>query len=113
MTSPQRLDLDISKGSVFGPVVFTAVDKNGNAFDLTNWQVFAKSTNDFRQLNDLQPLITNAVAGQIMIQLTQQQTDSFSVGRNRWDLILQRPTGERLAPYYGGNLTVSEAVSNV
>jgi hypothetical protein len=113
MTSPPRFDLDVVKGSIFGPVMFTAVDATGNPINLTNWQVFAKSTNGFGQLYDLQPFVSNPAAGQITIQLTQQQTDLFSIGRNRWDFMLQRPTGERLPPFLGGNLTVTEPVSNV
>src|SRR6516162_5321705 len=116
MTSPPRFDIDVVKGSIYGPAMFTAVDVSGNPINLTNWQVFAKSTNGFGQLFDLQPQIlaqTGAQVGQFIIQLTQQQTDLFSIGRNRWDLILQRPTGERLPPYLGGNLTVTEPVSNV
>jgi hypothetical protein len=113
MTSPPRFDIDVVKGSIFGPVMFTAVDATGNPINLTNWQVFAKSTNGFGQIYDLQPLVSNAAAGQIVIQLTQQQTDLFSIGRNRWDFMLQRPTGERLPPFLGGNLTVTEPVSNV
>ena len=115
MTSPPRFDLDVVKGSIFGPIVFTAVDSSGNLMDLTNWTAVAKSTNGFGQLYDLQPVIANQLTnkGQIVIQLTPQQTDLFSIGRNRWDFMLQRPTGERLPPFLGGNLTVTEPVSNV
>ncbi|MFA7302071.1 MAG: hypothetical protein WC069_07200, partial [Candidatus Shapirobacteria bacterium] len=96
--TPAALNLTIIKGITFGPVLITCKDSGGAAVNLTGWSVTA----DARQSPSkavafsLAPQITDAAAGQITVGFSDEQTNALPAGTFRWDLVLERPTGERL-----------------
>jgi len=110
--TPAVLNFTIYKGMTFNSLIFNVKDVNGNAIDLTGWVVFAKSRNSYGQLIDLAPTITNAVAGQITIALTQTKTDSFNIGEQQWDMTFQKPDLTKIGPYVTGRITVKDPVTH-
>ena len=110
--TPATLDLTIYRGITLDPVIFNVKDGTGAAINLSGWQVFAKSRNGNGKVIDLAPVITNAASGQVTISLDGTATAAFSSGDNRWDMIFQKPTGEKLGPYISGRVLVNSTVTN-
>ena|ERR1051325_499516 len=109
--TPARLDLTIYRGITFNPIQIQAKDGTGTPVDLTGWQVFAKSRNGYGQPIDLEPTITNAATGTISIDFTAAETAAFKTGENQWDMIFERPTGERIGPYISGTISIKDPVT--
>ena len=110
--TPGVLNMTIYKGLAFDSLIFNFKDANGVAINLTGWAVFAKSRNSYGQLIDLGPVINNPAAGQVTINLSATKTDTFSIGQQQWDMILQRPDLTKIGPYVTGTITVKDAVTH-
>lgn len=110
--TPANLDLTIWRGITFDPVIFNIKDGSGNPINLSGWSVFANSRNGTGKLIDLAPTITSAATGQVTISLSKTQTALFNSGEQYWDMIFQKPTGERLGPYISGKILVNDTVTN-
>lgn len=110
--TPATLNLTIWRGITFDPVIFNVKDGSGNAVNLAGWQVFAKSRNGTGKLIDLAPTITSAATGQVTISFSSTQTASFNEGEQYWDMVFQKPTGEKLGPYIAGKIFVKDTVTN-
>ncbi len=83
---------------------------------LTGWTALAMvRTNPQRHLIlDLAPVITNATGGEITISLTDEETAAIETpGDYVWDLVLERPSGERLGPFIAGNFIITTANTRV
>jgi len=104
-----RLNLTIVKGITFGPLLINCKNAAGQPVDLTDWSVFAEvRVNPKAALAfSLEPEITEAAAGEITIGFTDEETQELPAGHYGWDLVLERPSGERLGPYVTGKLTVA------
>jgi hypothetical protein len=86
---PGKYDLPtIWRGSDYSAITFTWLGTNGAPFDLTNWQPYAKS----KQI-DFQPIVTDAINGVTIIQLSRLQTQDLKLGNESWDWIWTYPTG--------------------
>lgn len=117
-TTPFNLDLEITKGVTYGPVVFNFKNQDGTPFDLTvggTWKIFAygRLTRGAKNKIDLKPIITNAPAGEATVQFTDEETNAFMAGQYGWDMILEVPTGERIGPYFAGKLTIEEINTHI
>lgn len=110
--TPARLDFTIYRGITFNPLVFNAKDGSGNAINLAGWSVFAQSRNGTGKAIDLEPTITNAATGQVTIDFTAAETSDFKTGEQQWDMVFQKPTGEKLGPYIAGTIFVKDTVTN-
>lgn len=99
--------ITIYRKATFGPLIIPVKDAFGVAYNLTGWSVFAeiRSTPSVVLLN-MGPTITNAVIGEITIELTYTQTTGLSDGTAVWDLILVTPLGKRIGPMIGGGVLI-------
>ncbi len=116
-TTPYNLPLTIKKGVTYGPVVFQFKKEDGTPFDLTNggtWKVFANArrTHDAVFKIDLNPIVTNAVGGEVTVQFSDEQTLAMMGGEYGWDMVLEVPTGERIGPYFEGVLKIKEGFTH-
>jgi hypothetical protein len=111
--TPAPLNLTIRKGITFGPVLITCRDSSGAFVDLTGWVVSAharkSATSDLAF--SLEPQITEPLSGGITIAFTDEQTQALPAGSFKWDMVLERPTGERLGPYIAGTLSVNPIIT--
>ena len=81
MTPGQLILPTIWRGRTWLPTVFTWKDANGNPFDLTNWTPNAQT----RSGNSLNALVTDAAAGQTILQMPFAQTTDMKLGVEQWD----------------------------
>lgn len=107
--TPATYNIEIRKGITLSPLVLIMKDDNGTTVDLTGWSAYAqvrktKTANEV--VFNLSPEITDPSAGEITITLTDEFTDSLSLGKFGWDLVLENPDGERLGPFLEGTVTV-------
>lgn len=108
--TPARLDLHISKGITFGPVLVTCKDASGNPRNLTGWSVFADARQSLTGgvAFSLAPQIVGGAGGQVSMSFTPEQTAALRAGTYRWDLVLRNPGGDRLGPYLAGKVAVDQ-----
>ncbi len=112
-TTPFNLPLTITKGVTYGPVIFQFKNEDGTPFDLSaggTWKVFAygRRTKDAKNYIDLNPLITDAAGGEVTMGFSDEQTNVMMGGIYDWDMVLEVPTGERIGPYFAGDLKIRE-----
>lgn len=113
--TPGPLDLDLYKGSTFGPIIILAREEDTTTVvPLTGWTAHAKVRTKASGplVIDLLPYISDGPAGQITIpEITDEATASIPPGCFVWDLLLERPTGEILGPFLAGAFTIHTAVA--
>ena len=104
------LNLEIQKGTTFGPLQILCKDAEGVAVPLAGWSAFAEVRKDEKSavILDLGPVITvNDAAGIVTLpKIPWETTEDLPVMVAQWDLILQDPTGNRLPPFIGGRMTI-------
>lgn len=109
--SRSTLNLEILKGTTFGPIQIICKDAAGVAVPLAGWSAFAEVRKDEKSsvVLDLTPVIAaNDAAGLVTLPaIAWGTTDDLPVMVAQWDLILQDPTGRRLPPFLGGRVTIS------
>lgn len=111
--TPATLNLSIRRGVTFS-LVINAKDATPAAVNLTGWSVYSevrKSPTASVAL-DFAPAITDPTAGEITIELTDEETKALTItGKFRWDLLLETPGGVRLGPFLAGTVTISDDIT--
>ncbi len=82
--------------------------------DLTGWSVWAwvKLDPSLALVYDLDPQIDgDPTTGKIDLSKTDTQTSTITAGNYLWDVILEKPTGERIGPLFKGTFFVSDLVT--
>ena len=96
---PAELNFSIHKGATLGPLVFFCRDADCNPTDLTGSSAYAEVRADAQSpvIFDLAPTVTDAAAGEITIERTDEQTAAISAssGEYAWDLLYQNSSGKR------------------
>ncbi|HEX3817534.1 MAG TPA: hypothetical protein VHW03_04530 [Chthoniobacterales bacterium] len=115
--TPARLDLTMTRGITFGPIVINCYSDLANTVpvDLTGYTAFAQvrpNSTSTLLVFDLTPSISNAAAGQITIpEISYTATAAKNAGNLYWDLVLQDGAGNRLGPLVKGNFVIGSAVT--
>lgn len=111
--TPGTFNLTLWRGTTFGPVEITCKDSNGDVVDLTGWEAFAqvKETANKPLVLDLEPTIPVGTDGKVTFGFTDEETAVMVCGEYVWDLILERPTGEKVGPVLAGTFTINSAVT--
>lgn len=110
---PGTLNLTLWRGTTFGPVEITCNDGNGDAVDLSDWSAFAevRASAGKHLILDLEPSIPTGTDGKVVFGFTDEQTEEMPHGEFVWDLVLEKPTGEKLGPILAGTFTIKTAVT--
>lgn len=112
---PATLDLAITKGCDFGPVLITCKDALGAAVPLAGWKAYAhvRKRSGLPLVLDLAPVIAaDDAAGLVTLPaLDWQATAELPTGTYIWDLILEDPAGTRYEPPLAGELRVAEVAT--
>ena len=105
------LNLEILKGTTFGPIQITCKDAAGVPVPLAGWSAFAEVRKDEKSslILDLAPVIApDDAAGLVTLpEIAWDATDDLPVMVGQWDLILEDPDGRRLPPFLGGRVTIA------
>ena len=113
MVSP--LNLEIVKGTTFGPIQIFCKDAAGVAVPLAGWTAYAEVRRDGKStiISDLVPVIsaTDALGLVTIPEIHWSATAELPLMVAQWDLILQDPAGRRLAPCLGGRVTISLTIT--
>jgi hypothetical protein len=109
------LNLEIIKGTTFGPVQITCKDSNGTPVPLAGWSAYAEVRKDEKSalILDLAPVIAaDDAAGLVTLpEIPWSTTDDLPVMVGQWDLILEDGTGRRLPPFLGGRVNIALPVT--
>jgi hypothetical protein len=107
--TPATLNFSIDRGITFGPLVLRCVDDLGDPVDLTGWTPEAMvRRSPVRSLAfSMSPTLTDAVNGEVSMELTAAFTNTLAAGAYTWDLVLITPGGLRYGPYAAGAVTVN------
>lgn len=110
---PVLFPLKIRRNIRYGPLIITCNDTNDDPVNLSDYAAFAVGRPEIESttLIDLEPEITDAVAGEITIDLTDEKTAAFPAGTYVWDLILVKGGADRSGPFLYGPLTVIDTVT--
>lgn len=112
--TPGVLNLVLYRGTTFAQT-FICQDDSHVAVNLTGWTAHALVRTDPQKhiVLDLNPVITNGPAGTVSISFTDEETVLLAPGEFVWDLVLERPSGERLGPFLAGTFIISTAITRV
>lgn len=110
---PVNLPIKIRRNIRYGPLVINCKDSNDDPVNLSDYAAFAVGRPEVESttLIDLEPVITNAAAGEITIDLTDEKTAAFPAGTYVWDLVLVKGGADRSGPFLAGPLTVIDTVT--
>lgn len=100
-------------GASFKLELLLKVD-GGGAFDLTGCTAFAhvrKQAGHEDVLIDLDPAITDAVGGEITIEIEDEVTANWKAGFWKWDVIIELADGSVTEPIVSGSFLVSKSVT--
>lgn len=121
MLLPAPFDIYIERGIAYGPLVITVYDDipppegTGTVVDLTGYGVHAhaRRISDDTLLQDLAPVITDAVGGEITIgKFTDEDTLDFKPVKNgKWSLVLESSSGDWLPAIVAGAYSVTTSVT--
>lgn len=106
----------INKGATFGPLIFGFLDgATINPLDLTGWTPHAQVRLGAGKpvILNLDPTIPNPTDGRVVITFTDEQTAVMPHGVFQWDLLMERPNGEILGPYFAGVCTIMAGITKV
>jgi hypothetical protein len=107
----EKLNLDITKGTSYGPVQISCTDALGAPVPLAGWKAFAearKSVNGIVVLDFAPVIAADDAAGLVTFPaLAYAATAALPAGSFGWDVILETPAGIRLEPFLAGVLTVT------
>ena len=112
--TPGTFDLELYRGTTFGPYEITCKGADGEPVDLTGWSAFAQVRAAIGKsvVLDLEPSIPTGVDGKIVFGKTYEQTVVIPVcGDFIWDLVLEKPTGEIIGPVLAGNFVIRTVVT--
>ena len=109
-----NLDLEIARGTNFGPVSITC-KAAGVVVPLAGYSAFAevRKKPNTPIILDLGPVIeSDDTAGLITLpEISHTLTDDFPTMDARWDLILEDSTGRRLPPILGGRVFINQPIT--
>ena len=109
------LDLEISRGTTFGPVQLLCKDADGVAVPLAGYSAFAEARRSpaHSVVIDLAPVIeADDALGLITLpEIPYTLTDDIPAQICKWDIILQDPDGKRLAPIIGGIISINMIIT--
>lgn len=108
---PAQLDLPtIWRGCTWENVILTWKDNNGNPFDLTGWTPYCQT----RSGTNLNPVVTNASAGQTKLSLTRFQSAAMNLGNQQWDWVWWNdvPNGTKYPPILSGTVLVDQPTTH-
>lgn len=108
----ENLDIEIARGTTFGPIAFNCRDEEGNPVPLAGWSAMAeirKDTNAASAMLDLAPLVAadDAIGVVTIPEVHWSVTAGLPACLAIWDLILQDPYGRRVGPIIGGRVSIS------
>lgn len=109
--TPATLNLTLYRGTTFA-LGFICKDDNLAVINLTGWTAHAmvRTTPQRHLVLDLQPTIPVGTDGRVSISLTDEQTAAIETpGEFEWDLVLERPSGEKLGPFLAGVFVITTA----
>ena len=106
------LNLAITQGCDYGPVLITCKDGAGAVVPLAGWKSYAhvRKRSGLPLVLDLAPVIAaDDAAGLVTVPaLDWEVTAGLAVGKYIWDLILEDPAGIRYEPPLAGEFSVAE-----
>lgn len=109
------LNLNLEKGTTFGPVQITCKNASGAIVPLAGWSAFAEVRKEGKGylILDLGPVIeADDAAGLVTLrEVPWSETEDLPVVEALWDLILQDPSGRRLPPLLGGKFDITRPVT--
>jgi hypothetical protein len=109
--SKSILNLSIVRGTTFGPVQIYCKDSTGAPVPLAGWSAYAQARDSTKTpvIIDFAPVIAaNDSEGLVTLPaIPWATTKEYSFQSIEWDLILQKPSGERLPPFIGGAVNIS------
>ena len=107
---PAILNLSAHKGCTLSSITVTLADAAGATIDLTGWTPSAevREASGTTLVIDLAPTIDD---GSVVFGLTDEQTDTLTIGSYRWDLLIENPGGEVLGPYIQGDFIVDDIIT--
>lgn len=109
------LNIEIVRGATFGPIQILCKDAAGAPVPLAGWSAFAQARDSHKTpvIIDLLPIIDPAdTLGLITLTaIPWQTTKNYDFQSIDWDLILQTPTGDRLPPFLGGKIRITNAIT--
>lgn len=110
--TPAELDLSIVRGLTFGELTMTMYDLDDVLVDLTGWTAYAEAKECSNGLIiDLEPTITDAVNGVVVISFTDEETALLKLGTYTYDLIFENALGARLGVFLTGTLTITDPIT--
>lgn len=113
--SASILNLEIVRGTTFGPIQILCKDANGAPVPLAGWSAFAEARDSPKTpvIIDLLPVIeANDTAGIITLsKIPWQSTRILEFQSIEWDLILQTPNGDRLPPFIAGKIHITNTLT--
>ena len=109
------LDLEISRGTTFGPVLLYCKNELGVAVPLAGYSAFAEARKSpaHSVVINLSPVIeADDSDGLITIpEIPYTDTDDIPAQICKWDIILQDADGKRLAPIIGGIIAINMIIT--
>lgn len=113
--SALTVNLAITAGVDFGPVVITCYDALGAVLPLAGWKAYSEARSrtrgkpDGAAIIDFAPVIaSDDAAGVVTVPaLTYAQTADLPAGTYYWDLVLENPSGVRLEPPVVGSVVIT------
>ena len=113
---PAGLDLVIFRDVTFN-LGINCLDGSNNPVDITGYTPYAQVRDKpgGRLILDLQPSISNAVAGSVVISLTSAQTKALDHGTFVWDFQMRTPVAQGsliIGPFLSGRFVVNDSVTS-
>ncbi len=110
---PGVYNFTICRHVSFGPRTFVLNSREDGVLtpiDLTGltprWQARERTTGEVKM--DLEPVLGDADAGEVVLEFTLEQAAAFPVGTWHHDLVFEREDGGRVGPYLKGTVTITE-----
>ena len=106
------LDLEILRGTTFGPVQIVCKNSAKAPVALAGWSAAAQARKSASStlIVDLLPVIAaDDAAGLVTLsEIPWETTAALPVGDFRYDLVMIDPDGRRLPPFLGGKLKITD-----
>jgi hypothetical protein len=111
--APAPVHIIIYEGLSYGPHIITCLDSAGAPVDLTGYTPYAQVRDpDTGTLKlDLAPVVSDAAAGQITMNPSDEDTTDAPHGKWKWDLILKDSSDNLFGPIVAGNASILAKIS--
>lgn len=111
--APGKVHIVVYAGLSFGPLTIRCLDGNGAPVSLTGYTPYAQVRDpDTGTLKlDLSPVISDAADGEITMNPSDEDTTGAGLGKWKWDLILENPSGDLIGPIVEGNASILAKIS--